>query len=162
MTACGSGKSAEKPSPPPTVVESQEVENAIVAAQKRATPDLDVRDPSCPARIVVSEGATFQCTVAVEGVIVPYEVTLTGARTTLRYNIAPAKAILLIPKLVTALQYNTPGSHIDCGPDRVRVLDVGAVFECTVTDAANKAQRVTLKVNDVEGNVSQVSPPPTT
>lgn len=143
----------------PTVVDSQEVEQALVNAQKRQTPDLDVRDPSCPARVVVSEAATFECTIAVESVVVPYKVTLAGTGTSLRYNIAPAKAILLMPKLVDALQRNAPGSRIDCGADRVKPLDVGATFDCTVTDQSGRAQPVTLRVNDLQGNVSQVPGP---
>ena len=50
-------------------VDTHEIEQLLVAKQKARSPDFDVRDPSCPARIVVAEGETFQCTVVVEGVI---------------------------------------------------------------------------------------------
>jgi len=132
-----------------------------VAKQKARSPDFDVRDPSCPARIVVNEGETFQCTVVVEGVIVPYQVTLRDVNEnskTAGYDLRPAKAILSIPKLVDALQRNSPGARIDCGPERVKVLDPGATFDCMVSSGDGAAQPVKLRVNDIDGNVSQVGP----
>lgn len=142
-------------------VDTRDIEQLLVAKQKAQSPDFDVRDPSCPARIIVAEGETFQCTVVVEGVIVPYQVTLRDVNAdskTAGYDIRPAKAILSIPKLVEALQRNSPGSRIDCGPERVKILDPGATFDCTVTPAQGVPQPVTLRVNDIDGNVSQVGP----
>jgi len=142
-------------------VDTHDIEQLLVAKQKAQSPDFDVRDPSCPARIIVAEGETFQCTVVVEGVIVPYRVTLRDVNEnskTAGYDLRPAKAILSIPKLVDALQRNSPGSRIDCGPERVKVLDPGATFDCSVTSAQGGAQTVTLRVNDIDGNVSQVGP----
>ena len=142
-------------------VDTRDIEQLLVARQKSQSPDFDVRDPSCPARIIVAEGETFQCTVIVEGVVVPYQVTLRDVNQnskTAGYDLRPAKAILSIPKLVEALQRNSPGARIDCGPERVKVLDTGATFDCTVTDAAGAAQKITLRVNDLQGNVSQVGP----
>lgn len=158
MLALGGCSSKKQASPSDTTthaIDTREIENALLAAQKRFSPDLDVRDPSCPARVVVVEGASFQCTVAVEGVIVPYNVTLKNVATKLGYDIAPAKALLLIPKLVEGLQKNVPGAKIDCGPDRVRVLDVGATFQCKLSDSTGD-HTVILHVDDVNGNVSQV------
>ena len=140
-------------------VDARDIESLLVAKQKALSPDFDVRDPSCPARIIVAEGETFQCTVVVEGVVVPYQVTLRDVNEnskTAGYDLRPAKAILSIPKLVDALQRNSPGSRIDCGPDRVKVLDEGATFQCTVTDAQGVRQPVTLRVKDRDGNVEQV------
>ncbi len=142
-------------------VDTQEIERLLLARQRSQSPDFDVRDPSCPARIIVADGETFQCTVAVEGVVVPYQVTLRDVNEnskTAGYDLRPAKAILSIPKLVDALQGNNPGSRIDCGPERVKVLDPGATFECTVTTPPDPPQPVTLRVNDIGGNVSQVAP----
>ncbi len=140
-------------------VDTRDIEQLLVAKQKAQSPDFDVRDPSCPARIVVADGETFRCTVVVEGVVVPYQVTLRDVNEnskTAGYDLRPVKAILSIPKLVDALQRNSPGARIDCGPDRVKVLDPGATFQCTVTTAQGASQPVTLRVNDIDGNVSQV------
>lgn len=142
-------------------VDARDIESLLVAKQKAQSPDFDVRDPSCPARIIVAEGETFQCTVVVEGVVVPYQVTLRDVNEnskTAGYDLRPAKAILSIPKLVEALQRNSPGSRIDCGPDRVKALDEGATFRCTVTDAQGASQPVTLRVKDRDGNVEQANP----
>ena len=154
-SGCSSKKDAEPSATTTRAIDTREIENALLAAQRRFSPDLDVRDPSCPARVVVVEGATFQCTVAVEGVIVPYDVTLKNVDAKLGYDIKPAKALLLMPKLVDGLQRNVPGAKIDCGPDRVKVLDVGSTFNCQVTDPTGN-HTVILHVDDVNGNVSQV------
>ena len=158
--ACGDGGASEEPSQTSDgAVDTQEVESLLVSTQQRASPEFDVRDPSCPARVVVEEGATFQCTVVVEGVVAPFNVTLrqvnTGSRTG-QYDIRPAKAILSIPKLVDVLRSRVPGATVDCGPERVRVLDVGATFQCRVTGEGQPNQTITLKVDDVLGNVTQV------
>ena len=139
----------------PKVVDTREVENTLVATQKRATPDLDVRDPACPARVEVSEGATFACTIAVEGVIVPYSVTLADVATRIRYNIRPAKAILLLSKLADALRAQVPDATVDCGPERIKVLDVGATLDCRLSNRTT-ARTVTFRVDDVDGNVTPV------
>ena len=163
-SACSSG-AGNRPTadvdPASRGVDTQEIEQLLVAKQRAQSPDFDVRDPSCPARIIVAEGETFQCTVVVEGVIVPYQVTLRDVNQnskTAGYDLRPAKAILSIPKLVEALQANAAGSRIDCGPDRVKVLDAGATFTCSVTTGTGPPQQVTLRVKDLQGNVEQVAP----
>jgi uncharacterized metal-binding protein len=160
---CSSGSSGPDAAAPTTAkaVDTQDVESLLVANQKRASPEFDVGAASCPARVVVTEGTTFQCTVVVEGVVVPYDVTLTdvnGTSKTGGFDIRPAKAILSIPKLVDALGRNAPGTRIDCGPERVRVYDVGATFDCQAIDAQG-AHPITLRVNDIHGNVTQVGAP---
>lgn len=163
LAACDSGGSGDGGSDSTAAtdkaVDTQEVESLLVSTQQRASPEFDVRDPSCPARIVVEEGATFQCTVVVEGVVAPFNVTLRGVNSgsrTGQFDIRPAKAILSIPKLVDVLRTRVPGAAIDCGGDRVRVLDVGATFQCRVSGAGQADQSITLRVDDVLGNVTQV------
>ena len=161
MAACsGSDKRAAPAAPSTTAraVDTQEVERLLIATQKRASPDFDVRDPSCPARVVVSEGSTFQCTVVVEGVIAPYTITfkeVNGAKKTGGYDLRPAKAILSVPKIVDFVKSSAtdPGARVDCGPQRVKVLDPGATFDCKLTDAAGD-HTVTLRVDDVAGKVT--------
>lgn len=158
LPGCSDSTDAGPPSSTiPKVIDTREVENTLVATQKRATPTLDVRDPACPARVEVSEGASFSCTIAVEGVIVPYQVTLADVATKIRYNIRPARAILLISKLVDALRSQVPNATVDCGPDRIKVLDVGSTLECRLSDRTG-ARTVMFKVDDVDGNVSPVTP----
>ncbi len=146
---------------PPTTakaVDTQEVERLLVTTQKRASPDFDVRDPSCPARVVVTEGASFECTVVVEGVVAPYTITfkqVNDKEKTGGYDLRPAKAILSVPKLVDFVKSSArdPAARVDCGPLRVKVLDPGATFECRLADTAGD-HIVTLRVDDVAGRVT--------
>jgi len=159
--ACGGSDDDGDRTPTATddAVDTQEVESLLVSTQQRASPEFDVRDPSCPARIVVEEGASFRCTVVVEGAVAPFDVTLRGVSSgsrTGQFDIRPAKAILSIPKLVDLLRARVPGATIDCGQERVRVLEVGATFECRVTGGGQPDQTITLRVEDVLGNVTQV------
>ena len=161
LVACGGSGDGDGGSTTATdnAVDTQEVESLLVSTQQRASPEFDVRDPSCPARVVVEEGATFQCTVVVEGVVAPFNVTLRGVNSgsrTGQFDIRPAKAILSIPKLVDVLRARVPGASIDCGQERVRVLDVGGTFQCRVTGGGQPDQSITLRVDDVLGNVTQV------
>ncbi len=160
LGACRGPDSGKRAATPTTAraVDTQEVERLLVATQKRASPDFDVRDPSCPARVVVSEGATFECTVVVEGVIAPYTITLkqvNNEKKTGGYDLRPSKAILSVPKVVDFVKSSAtdPTARVDCGPQRVKVLDAGATFECHLTDKAGD-HVVTLSVDDVAGKVT--------
>jgi len=158
--SCSGSSGKVKGATPTTAkaVDTQEVENLLVATQKRASPDFDVRDPSCPARVVVSEGASFQCTVVVEGVVAPYTITfkqVNGAKKTGGYDLRPTKAILSVPKVVDFVKSSAtdPNARVDCGPQRVMVLDAGATFDCRLADATGD-HVVTLRVDDVSGKVT--------
>lgn len=67
----------------------------------------------------------------------------------------PAKAILLVPKVVEAIQGSTNcfASTVDCGPDGVRVFDVETTFDCTLI-VAGGTRTVRVLVEIVEGRVS--------
>jgi hypothetical protein len=156
----GSGGRAAPATTPTTgrAVDTEEVERLLIATQKRASPDFDVRDASCPARVVVTEGATFECTVVVEGVVAPYTITfkdVNGGDKTGGYDLRPAKAILSVPKIVDFVKSSAtdPTARVDCGPQRVKVLDPGATFDCKLTDGAGD-HTVTLRVDDVTGKVT--------
>ena len=161
LGACsGSGGRAEPDATPTTarVVDTQQVESLVIATQKRASPDFDVRDASCPARVVVKEGATFECTVVVEGVVAPYTVTFTDVNVKAKtggYDLRPAKAILSVPKIVDFVKTSAtdPAARVDCGTQRVKVLDPGATFACRLSDATGD-HTVTLRVDDVSGKVT--------
>jgi hypothetical protein len=161
LAGCGGSGGRAKTAHTPTTaraVDTQEVERLLIATQKRASPDFDVRDASCPARVVVTEGATFQCTVVVEGVVAPYTITLkdvNGDRKTGGYDLRPAKAILSVPKIVDFVKSSAtdPNARVDCGPQRVKVLDPGSTFDCRLTDATGD-HTVTLRVDDVTGKVT--------
>ena len=137
-------------------VDASEVESVVVATQRRSSPDLAVGSASCPSGVPATEGAFLECSVLVEGRPVPYAVTVRQADAPggLRYDVRPAKAILLVSKVVEAISRSTsPASAVDCGGERVRVLDVGEQFDCTLTYAGG-TRSVRVRVDTLEGAVS--------
>ena len=138
-------------------VDTKEVESVVVATQRRSSPDLTVGPASCPSGVPATEGATLECSVLVDGRPVPYAVTVRepDAAGELRYEVRPAKAILLVSKVVEAIARSTssPAAVVDCGGQRVRVVDVGGEFDCTITDDG-RARTVRVTVDTVEGAVS--------
>ena len=155
---------SDAPSPPdargPRPAETAEVESLLVATQRKASPEFHVGGATCPEEVPVREGTSFNCTVQVEGVDAPYVVTFADVNAdsrTGRYDIRPAKAILSVPKLVAFVGSlgAEQNSRADCGPDRVRLADPGATFDCQLNDSRG-AQTVTLRVDDVNGKVTVV------
>ncbi|MCA1693015.1 MAG: DUF4333 domain-containing protein [Actinobacteria bacterium] len=157
----GSTSDSEEPTAAPEkLVDTQEVEQLLVNTQRRASPDFEVGAASCPAQVVVAEGVTFECTVVVEGVVAPYVVTMADVNPrnqTGRYDLRPAKAILSVPRLVDFVKRlaTEPDAQVDCGPERVRIADVGSTFECQLTDSEGP-HTVSLKVDDIKGKVTIV------
>ena len=139
------------------LVDTAEVENVLLATQRRSSPDLSVGPASCPAGVPVAEGATLECSVAVEGVSAPYLVTVHDAQAPagLRYDVRPAKAILLVSRVEDAIARSVPSPEpaVECGGPRVRVMDIGSTFDCTLSHAQRTAT-VRVRVETVEGRVS--------
>ena len=109
-------------------------------------------NPSCPEKFDVSPGASFECTVEIEGVRAPYTVRSTADR----FEAGPAKPIIGTAKLEGLIKGKlSPGAanaQVDCGPAPVRVTEVGATFPCTVSDGSD-TQTVKVLVKDVMGTV---------
>ncbi|MGH9279101.1 MAG: DUF4333 domain-containing protein [Acidimicrobiales bacterium] len=160
LTGCRDKPAASgSPSTTARAADTLEVEELLVSTQKRATPDLDVRDATCPARVVVTQNAEFQCTMVVEGIVVPYKVTLLNVDNpsrTGRYDIRPAKAVILMPKVVETLSRANPNARVDCGPEKVRVLEPGQTMRCVVTSGGT-SRVVTFRVDDVLGTLTPVA-----
>jgi hypothetical protein len=151
-----SGREAER-AQGPRLVDSKEVESVLLATQRRSSPDLPVGPASCPAGVPATDAAILECTVSVDGVPAPYAVTVrsTDQPGGLRYDVRPARAILQVSKVVDAIQRSSssPTSSVECGPARVRVLDVVGTFDCSLSDGQN-TRTVRVRVETVEGNVS--------
>ena len=139
-------------------IDTGEVEQQLIEAQRGASPDLDVGAAVCPPEVDATIGTTFECVVTVDGVEAPYAVRLTGIDENDergRFDLRPAKAIIGMEKVEEFLAGQldaTAANAVDCGPARVRVLDAGATFDCTVTDAGG-AGTVTLRADDDKGTV---------
>lgn len=158
--ACEGSGSRTPSGPSSRAADTEEVESLLVATQRRASPEFDVGAASCPEQVPVSEGASFNCTVLVEGVAAPYVVTFADVNAdsrTGRYDIRPAKAILSMPKLVAFVRSlaTEPSATVDCGPATVRIADAGSTLDCQLRDSQGP-HTVTLRVDDLTGKVTVV------
>jgi hypothetical protein len=142
-----------------------DVETKLVETQKRAAPDLVVGKATCPAPMAKAAAkttaATHRCSVLVEGVSVPYDVTI-RANSSVKggtYTLANAKAVIDMRKLVaiaSTVVDNPATAKITCGGKaRVVVAEPGAKVTCVVIEGPNK-QTLTFAVQDLRGVVSLV------
>lgn len=131
----------------------------IQEAQEKETPDLEVGDASCPDD-EPEEGSTIECTISIDGVEAPYEVTFTAVDDDgAEFDIAPARAIISVETTVEAIaaefeKQGFPDVTVDCGEAGVVVDDPGATFTCEVTDEAEGSVTATVTIEDLEGNIS--------
>ena len=159
LAACArSGRETQPGNDPSRLVDTEEVESVLVATQRRSSPDLSVGPASCPRGVAAIEGATLECSVTVEGTPAPYRVTVrngAGGGGGLRYDVRPAKAILLMSKVTEAIRQasSSPPEAVDCGPARVRIVEVGATFDCAVSQR-ERVSTVRVLVESLEGAVS--------
>jgi hypothetical protein len=136
-----------------------DVADRIQEAQEEATPDLDVSDATCPDD-EPEEGATIECTVAIDGVEAPYTVTFTSVDDDgAKFDIAPARAIVSTEKTVDAIagefeKQGFPGVEVDCGEKAVIVDDPGSVFTCDVSQEGSPPVKATVTIEDLDGNIS--------
>jgi hypothetical protein len=142
-----------------------EVEAKLVETQKKAAPDLVVGKATCPAALAKPAKSLtvgpHRCSVLVEGVGVPYDVTvrLGGASKSGSYAFQNAKAVIDTKKLSTiaaSVVDDPTKAKISCGKSRVVVADLGAIISCTVVDGKSTT---TLKfaVKDLRGTVGFVA-----
>jgi hypothetical protein len=134
-----------------------EIEDKLVEEQKKVAPGLDVGAATCPDDVEVEEGTTFECTVEVEGVEAPYDVTLNEIDgDTVNFDSKPAKPIINVDLIVDFLRGNlnaqSQGAEIDCGDETVLVTEVGATIDCTVSDARG-SETVSLVVKNLQGDI---------
>lgn len=136
-----------------------EVEEKLVEEQKKASPNLEVGEATCPEEVEVEEGAEFECTVELEGVDAPYSVTLTNVNEdeeTVRFDSKPAQPIIDVSAVTEFLRGNlnaqSQDAEVDCGDEAVIVTDVGATIECTVSDERG-SETVPIVVKNLEGDV---------
>ena len=132
----------------------RQVEQFVLDTQRTSTPELKVANPSCPQRLDLVPGASFECTVEVEGVKAPYTVSIPAAGS---IQATPAKAIISTAKGVEFIRANLPpaaaSAVVSCGSEAVRLVDVGAALSCTISDGAG-TQTVKLVAKDTKGAVS--------
>lgn len=133
LVACGSDGSATTGG----LIQAEDVETLLVQRERQRHPSLRVGEARCPDGVVASEGKRFGCRLDVEGVDALFEVTLSevsGANVS--YDIRPALAIIDVAAVAdfvrSRLGADWSTAEVNCGPAKARLLDVGAVLECTV------------------------------
>ncbi len=140
----------------------REVEAKLVETQRKAAPDLKVGKATCPAALskpVAKLGSGIhRCAVVVEGVSVPYDVTLRmgGLVKGGSYTLQNAKAVIDTKKLAgiaSTVVDNPKTAKISCGASRVVVAAPGATLSCTVVEGAS-TETLTFVVKDLRGMVS--------
>ena len=142
-------------------VDSRGVERAIVGRMDgRFAPD-SISGARCPKGVRFSTGTHFECVLDVEGVRVPVRVEVTNAKG--RITFAPIHGVVVTRAVENDLirrmhdVYDEPNDKADvkvsCPGARIRLLDVGAHFDCTVQAGDGRfTERVT--VSDRAGNVT--------
>ena len=140
----------------------REVEAKLVETQRTAAPDLKVGKATCPAALSKPPAklgsGVHRCAVVVEGVSVPYDVTLRmgGLVKGGSYTLQNAKAVIDTKKLASIASTvvdNPKAAKISCGASRVVVAAPGATLSCTVVEG-DATETLTFVVKDLRGVVS--------
>jgi hypothetical protein len=105
---------------------------------------------SCPARVTVKAGKTFDCSTTIDGQPLTVAVTLTDDQGHL--TATPAAAVIVVAKIAAAIQTSEAKAIVACGPRPVLVEQPHATFDCTAATASGPVTyRVT--VEDLAGHV---------
>ncbi|MFN2503417.1 MAG: DUF4333 domain-containing protein [Acidimicrobiales bacterium] len=153
LGACGDGSSSAGPR-----VDTEEVEGILLQRQKERYPSLKFGQATCPNGILARSGETFECSVTVEGQPARFRVTIAevvGERA--RYEFRPVRAVVDVLTVTVFLKSRLEEAWrmatVDCGPAKVRVLDVGGVIECTASNGT-AIRHIQAVVEDRDGTVT--------
>lgn len=141
----------------------RDIEAKLVETQRKAAPDLTIGKATCPAALskpAAKAVGVHRCIVIVEGVRVPYEVTVRNSALVKggSYTLQNAKAVIDTKKLasIAATAVDDPSKvKIMCGTARVVVVDPGTKVSCTVVDGV-ATDTLVFEVKDLQGTVSFV------
>lgn len=138
--------------------DADELAAKVVTEQEEVTPDLEVVEGSCEEDVPLEVDEVIGCTVLIDGVEAPYDVTVTALEDdSARYEISPARAIISVQAVVDALRAELEGQGVsgvavDCGADAVRVEDPDTSFTCGLA-LGGRTREATITVQDLQGNV---------
>jgi hypothetical protein len=152
------------PSPMPTEVADGTLDQNVLA--QAITQNLNDTlgagielDVSCPAGVVIQQGATSTCNAVLDGQQLEFTVTQADAEGNVDF--APTSAVLDVAKLQTetAQQFGAQKGgtwSADCGAAgrAYLVQPVGATFGCTFTSSTGDTSPFTVTVSDLDGNIS--------
>ena len=115
--------------------------------QERTTPDLAVGTTTCPAG-PYRVGHRMVCLLELEGTEVSYVVEITSDTS---INLTALRTIIDTRKAAALIEGSEPGTTADCGPPRIRQVEVGATFACTTATSTWD-----FTVQDEDGQLSGV------
>lgn len=132
------------------------VEKAITEKAAEQLEGFNVTSTTCPEGVSTDEGATFECTVVVNGQDLVVSVVGEGGT---RFSFEQRDAILDLAKAeetFTAQFSEQVGSPVtvSCDEPTVRVVPVGGTVNCTVTYGDGTTSVVEMTVQDKDGNVN--------
>ncbi len=137
--------------PPPLAVDGNDVARLVGDDALGRFTELRVGVTSCPSRAEVAVGSTFSCTVDVEGVAVPYEVTVTAIEgDEARYRFGPTDPVVDLGEarslVRSALGGDFRDASVDCGAGgQVAVVPVGESLTCVASEE-DPPRRVEVEV----------------
>ncbi len=149
LVACGAAR-----------LDTTEMRSQIASTLRTRYAPASVGAVTCPGKVRARKGASFRCTVDVGGVPVAVTVKQTDAEGSL--SLSTDKAVIVVAKVHDDLTHQLQAAYrsdsgvppvtVDCGPDEVQVLAVGAHLRCTAaTPAGSLAYQV--RVRDTAGTV---------
>jgi hypothetical protein len=150
--------------PDPAAVDG--IRTQLVEDQRRRYPSLTIGAAVCADGAPESTpGAAVTCTVDVEGVAVPFTVTFLGSDAETEgggdsYEFRSAKPILEVEAIVAdirrqaseQLDVSPERLTVDCGAQKVHVVDVGGQIACSVNDGRT-TRRLAVVVTDARGSI---------
>jgi hypothetical protein len=139
----------------------------LVEEQKKRFPTLTVGEAACPAGAPEpTAGSAVTCTVTMEGVAVPFQVTYLGALAETEgggesYEFRASEPIIVVETIVSDIRRQAADQlrvapdrvTVDCGTAKVQVLGVGEGLSCTVNDGRT-TRRLAAVVADETGSIS--------
>jgi hypothetical protein len=135
------------------------IEASLTKSQQAASPSLKVDKATCDRVTKAPAGKTvIKCEVRVEGTAVPYRVVLEMSSNGSGSFTSKATKVPIDTRTLQALVrsvLNADASDdavVDCGKQRIVVVDPGAVLRCSAT-LGDEKERFSFVVKDMAGNV---------
>lgn len=126
--------------------------------------DATVGQVRCPGKVEQEQGASFGCTVEVDGQALPYVVRLTNGSGGMRID--SGASLLLTAKVEQfiadyAADNDEQVQSVDCGSTKYLVRARGTKVSCEVVRADGSTIPAVVGVRDTKGNTALISFGPT-
>jgi hypothetical protein len=153
LAACGAS---------PSTIDSRQVDVKLLAYLHQERPGVTA-SVACPPGMPIRTGASFSCSVVLDGATTSYTVRITHVAGS-RYDIAtaPSEPIFDTTQVAAAVkQQEGAGTAVNCGSQRFVQVSVHGTFKCSVV-VGGQQETLTATVTDAQGGVSFASGPSTT